>query len=215
MGVDHSWGAGSRRRRWRQIRFAPLQMPAVLRASESLVSCCVQSCQPRLGVPLSRPPYRMASAACSARPARAIGRSRGQQERRRGAQPIRALLAAPDFAAQAAGLAHALAAGPLPLAAGGLAAAGLASLVPPPPAGLREPVSLSLEGGKAPLNTVRRRVAMLRGTPPVPYPQNRTCKLACIRLRQNRNNLLTFPTPAARSGARRQVPAFPGQSARH
>ncbi|KAI7845616.1 hypothetical protein COHA_000902 [Chlorella ohadii] len=55
-----------------------------------------------------------------------------------------------DFAAQTAALA---AAGPLPLVVGGLAAAGLASLVPPPPAGLREPVSVSLEGGKAPLNT--------------------------------------------------------------
>lgn len=71
-------------------------------------------------------------------------------------QPVRALVGAADFAAQAAGLAQTLAAaGPLPLAAGGLAAAGLASLVPPPPAGLREPVSVSLEGGKAPLNTVR------------------------------------------------------------
>lgn len=70
------------------------------------------------------------------------------------AQPVRALLGADDFAAQAAGLAQTLAAaGPLPLAAGGLAAAGLASLVPPPPTGLREPVSVSLEGGKAPLNT--------------------------------------------------------------
>lgn len=73
------------------------------------------------------------------------------------AQPVRALLGADDFAAQAAGLAQTLAAaGPLPLAAGGLAAAGLASLVPPPPTGLREPVSVSLEDGKAPLNTVRR-----------------------------------------------------------
>lgn len=159
------------------------------------MSCCVQSCQPRLGVRLSRPPYRMASAACSARPARAIGRSRGQQERRRGAQPIRALLAAPDFAAQAAGLAHALAAGPLPLATGGLAAAGLASLVPPPPAGLREPVSLSLEGGKAPLNTVRRRVAMLCGASPIPHPQNCTCKLLPVAPEQKQ--LANAPKPCS------------------
>lgn len=75
--------------------------------------------------------------------------------------PVRALVGAPDFAIQAAGLAQTLAAGPLPLVAGGLVAAGLASLVPPPPPGLRQPVSTSLEGGKAPLNTVRLQLRLL------------------------------------------------------
>lgn len=70
-------------------------------------------------------------------------------------QPVRALLGATEYASQAAGLAATLGAagGALPLLAGGLAAAGLASLVPPPPPGLRQPVSVNLEGGKAPLNT--------------------------------------------------------------
>ena len=88
--------------------------------------------------------------------------------------PVRALVGAPDFAAAAAGLAQTLtAAGPLPLVAGGLAAAGIASLVPPPPAGLRQPVSTSLEGGKAPLNTVRGRgTAVAQGSDP---PCMRTC----------------------------------------
>ncbi len=91
----------------------------------------------------------MAAVACRVQPARAANaRSTRCHGARRSVQPVRAML---DFAAQTAALA---AAGPLPLVAGGLAAAGLASLVPPPPAGLREPVSVSLEGGKAPLNTV-------------------------------------------------------------
>lgn len=72
-------------------------------------------------------------------------------------RPVRAMIAAPDFAAAAAALSASLvAAGPLPLLAGGLAAAGLSSLAPPPPPpprGLRKDVSVNLEGGKAPLNT--------------------------------------------------------------